>query len=401
MAQVGKNITVAFKVEATLNTAPGASAGEVLRLTPSPGLSLRKDTIRSNEIRDDGLSTVPRHGSRMVQGSYSGELSASSWNTVLAAVARATLTAASTLTESSASLTSIVFGSNYVALTTTTSTGGWVTAGIRVGDVFQITGSSATNNNLNGQVISLTTHTLTVPSNTFTAEATAVSTYSLTRGTKIVNGSTPVRSSYYVDQYYRDLDLSEVFGGCRFTSFTVTGSPNGMAELSVSLMGMSATGLASGSSPYYTSPTEYTTVPLVFADAVIYFDGAKLTTATSFSLTYDTGGSTLPVIGNDTTPDVFDSQARLTGSLSLLREDLDSLTDFAGETELELFVMLQGAQTAPKSYMGFYVPRLKLMGLDAPLGSDSGLIETVPWEAGVKVSATGYDQTLITIVTGA
>jgi len=397
MAQTGRAVKVAYKVEASLNVAPGTSGGEVLRLTASPGLSLRKDPIRSDEIRDDGLSTVPRHGSQSVSGSYSGELSASSFMTPLAAVCRATQTAASTLTQASASLTNIVFGTNYVALTTTTSTGGWVTAGIRVGDVFRITGSSATNNNLNGQVVAMTTHTLTVPNGTFTAEATAVSSYSLTRGTKIFNADSVVRSSYYIDQYEQDNDLSTTFGGCRFTSFTLTGAPNGMAQIALGVMGLSATANASGASPYYTAPTEYTTVPLVFADAVIYFDGAKLTTATEFSLTLDNGGSTLPIIGSTTSPDVFDGSARLSGTLSFLREDLDTLGDFQDEDELELFVLLQAAMTAPKSYMGLYVPRLKLMGLDAPLGSDSALIESVSWEAGVKVAATGYDGALLTI----
>lgn len=399
MAQTGSNVKVNYKVEATLNTAPGASGGETMRITPSAGLSLRKDAIRSAEIRDDGLSTVPRHGSRMVSGSYSGELSVSSWNTILANVARSTLTAASTLTQASASLTSIVFGTNYVALVTTTSTGGWVTAGIRVGDVFQITGSSATNNNTNAQVWAMTTHTLTVNSGAYTAEATAVTSYSLTRGTKIFNADSVVRKSYYVEQYYQDLDLSEVFGGVRFTSFSITGSPNGMADISVGAMGLSAADLASGASPYYTAPTEYTTGPLAFSDAVIGFDGAKLIAATSFSWSLDNGGSTLPVIGSSVGPDVFDGPARLSGTISMLREDLDSLGDFADEDELELFVLLQASMAAPKSYFGLYVPRLKLMGLDAPLGSTSGLIETIPWEAGVKVAATGYDGTLFTVTT--
>ena len=401
MAQTGSNIRVAFRVEASLNVAPGTSGGEVFRLTPSPGLSCRKDAIRSNEIRDDGLSTIARHGSQMVAGSYSGELSASSFNTALAAVARSTQTAASTLTQASVSLTNIVFGTNYVALTTTTSTGGWVNAGIKVGDVFRITGSSATNNNVNAQVWAMTTHTLTVNTGAFTVEATAVSAYSITRGTKIFNADTVVRSSYYFEQYQIDNDLSEVFGGCRFTGLTLNGSPNGMADVAFSVMGLSATALAAGASPYFTAPTEYTTGPLAFSDAFIGFDGARLTTATAFSLSLDNGGATLPVIGNTTSPDVFDGPARLSGSLSFLREDLDTLGDYTDEDELELFILLQAAMTAPKNYVGIYVPRIKIMGLDAPLGSDSALIETVSWEAGVKVAATGYDGCLFTVTTAA
>jgi len=56
--QTGKNIFVDFKLEATLNTAPSTGSAERLRLTPSPGLTLRKQSIRSNEIRSDGLTTM-------------------------------------------------------------------------------------------------------------------------------------------------------------------------------------------------------------------------------------------------------------------------------------------------------------------------------------------------------
>ena len=47
----GKDVIIAYKVESTLNVAPGDTGAEQLRLTPSPGLKLSKEQIRSNEIR--------------------------------------------------------------------------------------------------------------------------------------------------------------------------------------------------------------------------------------------------------------------------------------------------------------------------------------------------------------
>lgn len=398
MPQTGKNLIVAYKVEATLNAAPGATSGEQLRLAPSPGLTLRKQSIRSNEIRSDGLTTVPRHGSRDVAGSYAGELSVSSWETILAAVARATITAASTITEADASLQSITFGTNTVSATTT-GAGGFVSAGIRVGDVFRVTGSGGANDSVNAQVMAVATHTVTVHDGAFTADASAATSFSLTIGRKISNGTTPIRRSYYIDEYNQDIDLSEVFGGCRFTGFEIRGSPNGMAEITVGAMGMSATALATGTSPYYSSPTQYTTDPLAFSDAIISVAGSKVAVATAFSLSCQLTAETLPVIGSDVTPDVFDNELRVSGSISVLREDLANLTSFADEDEIELAVLLQDAGDAPKGYMGIFVPKIKFMGLDAPLGSNSALVETIPFEAGFRASATGYDQTLLSIVT--
>lgn len=397
--QTGKNIVVSFKVEATQNTAPGASGAEQLRLTASPGLSLRKQPIRSAEIRPDGLSTIPRHGSRETAGSFSGELSASSFETVLAAVARATIVAAVTITEATSSLASISFGTNTVTATTTSAGTGFISAGIRVGDVFRVTGTGGANDDLNAQVMAVATHTVTVHDSAFTADASAVTSFSLTVGKKISNGATPVRRTYYFDQYYQDIDVSEVFGGSRFTAFNVTGSPNGMANISVDVLGMSVAALASGASPYYSAPTQYTTNPLVFADAIISLRGTKLAVATAFSLSYQITAQTLPVIGSSVTPDVFDNDTRLTGSISVLREDLANLTSYADEDEIELHVLLQEEGADPKGFMSFFVPKLKFMGLDAPLGGDGALVETIQWEAGVKAAATGYDGTLLTITT--
>lgn len=401
MAQTGKNIQVAFKVEATGNVAPGATGGEVLRLAPSPGLTLRKQSIRSNEIRGDGLTAIARHGSREVAGSYAGEMSVSSWETVLAAVARATITAASAITQATASLASITFGTNTVTATTTSTGSGFLQAGIRVGDVFRVTGTGGANDDFNGQVMAVATHTITVHDGAFTIDASAATAFSLTRGKKITNGTTPIRRTFYIDEYNQDIDLSEVFGGCRFTGFEVRGSPNGMAEITVGVLGMSATALATGTSPYFTAPTTYTTDPLVFADAIISLRGTKITVATAFSLSYQLTAQTLPVIGSDVTPDVFDNEARLTGTLSVLREDLANLSSFADEDEIELAVLLQESGDEPKGYMGLFVPKLKFMGVDAALGSDGAMVETIEWEAGFKASVSGYDQTLLSIVTAA
>lgn len=399
MPQTGHNIIVAYKVEATLNTAPGATSAEQLRLTPSPGLSLRKELVRSAEMRSDLMTAVPRHGSRHVEGSYSGELSVGSFDTLLAAIARATIVSATTLTQASASLASISFTTNTVQATTTSTGSGFLQAGLRVGDVFRITGTSGANNNLNAQVHAVTTHTLTCQTSAFTTEATAITSFSLTIGKKIENGTTPVRRSYYFDQYYQDIDLSEVFGGCRATGFRLRGSPNGMAEIEIGVMGMSASALATGASPYYTSPTQYTSDPLTFVDAYLGFGGATLAVGTGIEINYQVNSQVMPVIGSTVVPDVFDNEARLSGSLTLLREDLDYLTGLANETEYELFVLLQEAESDPKSYFGLFIPRIVLANRDGQLGGGGALVETIPWEAGFKPSATGYDQTLLTICT--
>ena len=88
--QTGKNKIVAFKVEATYNTAPGASGAEQLRIKASPGLTLVKSLINSEEVRSDGQSSIARHGSRQATGTYNVELSVDSFDTVFEALLRST-----------------------------------------------------------------------------------------------------------------------------------------------------------------------------------------------------------------------------------------------------------------------------------------------------------------------
>lgn len=400
--QTGKNLAVYFAVEATLNTAPGTS-GEQFRLTASPGLKLTKTPIRSGEIRSDGLTAIARHGSKSVEGSYSAEMSEGSHDTLYAAVMRCTQVASFDVTNATASLGAISFGTNYCAATVT-GAGSWASAGVRVGDVFRMSGLSgdaASNDDVNAQVIAMTTHTLTVPDGTFTAAATAVATWAAAVGKKMSNPSTPIRRSFYVEQYDQDIDLSTVFGGVRFTGFQITGNPDGMAEVTFNGLGVSATALATGTSPYYTTLTTYSSDPLVFADAVISLGGSTITKATAFSLNYEITAATQPVIGSSVTPDVFDNDARLSGSITILREDLSKLSNFIDEDELELTILLHEPGALPQPYISLFVPKLKFMDNDSQLGQDGARTDTIPWEAGFKASATGYDQTMLTICTSA
>lgn len=401
-SQSRNNVVVAFKVEATYNTAPGATGATQLRLTPSPGLSLQRANVLSNEIRSDGLTTMGRLGSRQASGSYSGEAIVGAYDTIWEALMRCTLSAATTITEASASLASISVPTVSTIQATTTSAGGFVSAGLRVGDVFRLTSFATTaNNNINLEVLAVTTHTLTVVGSPLTVDTNPDTSFTITRLKKAVNPTVPVKRTFYLDEYSTDIDVSEVFGGCKWTSFRVTGAPDGMATVEFGILGASQAVLAAGASPYYTSPTLNTGTPLVFADAQLCYNGTVLANVTAFELNYAINAATQPVIGTTVSPDIFDNQASLSGSISLIRQDLANVSLFLAETELELHVLLVEPESEPKDCLKFYIPRVKLMGVDAPIGGDGAMVETIQFTTGKKEAATGYDATLLTISSSA
>jgi len=396
--QTGKNMYVAFKVETVFDQIHGTLTGaEKLRINPSPGLNMTRPTIKPGEIRSDLMTQMPRLGSRSVAGNYNCDLSINSFDTIFEAVLRATWVAAVAITQ--ATMTSI---------TTTTSTivaagGSWITQGVRVGDVVRLTDhDTVANNNINLVVKSVVAATITVVGTPLTIDAGADNTFTLTILKKLKNATVPVRRSFYIEEYNQDIDQSEGYGGCRWSGFTLRGGPDTMATIELRAVGASQAGFAIGDSPLYDTPTLRTDIGLVMVDAGIYRDGVALATCTSFELNCDLNAQGLAIIGGTTTPDVFDNETMLSGSLSMLREDLTYITALGAETEYTLQLLLvEPDATAPIDCLSIHLPRIKFVGVDTPLGQDGGMIQTCPFEVGLEeaVAASGIDEVMMTICT--
>jgi hypothetical protein len=83
----------------------------------------------------------------------------------------------------------------------------------------------------------------------------------------------------------------------------------------------------------------------------------------------------------------------------LVREDLTYLTAFDAETEFSLSILLEEATGTPKSAVGLYLPLFTLDDASAPIGSDGAMIQTLPFTMALNPSASGYDQTMLSICT--
>jgi len=83
------------------------------------------------------------------------------------------------------------------------------------------------------------------------------------------------------------------------------------------------------------------------------------------------------VIGNFVSPDVYMNKLRVSGDISMVRQDLQGLTDFEAETEFEIKIVLQAPTAAPKLTFAIIMRRCKIMDLDAPFsGGDAAKVET-------------------------
>jgi hypothetical protein len=392
----------AVKVQGALGTQASGSDAKVLRQTGGQGGSMTKAAIESNEVRRDGLSTRGRHGLQKTNGSYSHELSLGGFDDILEAVMRGTWGSAN-LAITEADMTSITTGANTIVA----AAGSWITEGLTVGDVVVLTGhSSAGNNSRNLRVTGVTALTLTV-AETLTVNAVADTAFTLTRtGRVLVNpgAGSLVKRYFTVEEYEYDQDQSELFTDCVWSSFNISMQPNGHVLLNTSWVG---TGqfevLATGSSPHFSAPTTATGVPLAVVEASVRLGTGDLLDLTSFDITVDNQAVAPDVISSSPyAPDVFSGSEMVTMNLTMLRKDLQAVSDFIDETPLSLHVLLQENETAPASFVSIYVPNFTLGSATKSALAKQGGPRTVTIAVpaalvGIDNTGAGYSATAVKI----
>jgi hypothetical protein len=388
--QTGANVLAAIKAEVTTGVAATATGATRIRFIGTQGLELKTTPITSQEKTTAALTPMGRLGSKMVDGSYDSEISTGGHMTYWTeGIMRAAYVTSAVI--GFGTMTTVALGTN----TVTAAAGDWIaTQGLRVGDIFTVTGTTTSaNNNLRTPITAIGTLTLTVPAGTFVTLA-ATATGTITRLRKVVNGTSPVRMSYTIEQYDGDTDLSELFLGCRQIGLDLDFKPNQMATAKATYLGMDRTALTTGTSPWYTSPTLTSSLSLVADDSAVYQSGTAVTTFTGLSLSFQITAKGEPVIGSRVSPDVFDNDLAVSGTITGLRSDFATLTLFDAETEFDILAILKEplAAGSPQACFAVYIPRVKIASVAAPVGGGDGAkIETRTLLIGPKTPTTGYD----------
>ncbi len=284
----------------------------------------------------------------------------------------------------------------------TATTGSFIAQGVKVGDVFTVSGTSVSgNNNTNRIVTAVGTLTLTTTTGAFTTLA-ATTTGTLTIHKKLITPATPTRYSHTVEQNDTDIDLSELFTGCRAIGVKLSFAPGQMAKATYSLLGVDRTALATGTSPYFTSPTLTTSLGLIADDSSIRYNGAPVALFTGFDIDLQITAKGEPVIGSLTTPDIFDNNLKVVGTITGLRQDFSNLTLYDAETEFVISIVLAEPTGSPPACLSVYIPRAKISQLTAPVGGGDGAkIETLTLMIGPKTADTSHDGTIASFTSSA
>lgn len=403
--QSADGFDINFKVETTEGTAAtgGSATGERLRYTKGAGaFHLRRVLIESQVVRDDGNVGEPRLGSKFTEAELPVELAQGEFDTLLEALLRSTWVSPVTVTfDNGAALTSLtVNSSSQVTFAGTTTP---AAAGLREGDVFTLANmSNAANNGVRARVKTITGSVVDLHGTPLTTQA-ADPACTLTIAKKLSQAATPTKRTFTFENYAEDVDLSELWLGQRVVGMRLQFGADGMVTATFRLIGLDRTTLATGASPYFTSPTEYTSTQLVAADASITYNGSAIATLTGLTLDFSIAAQSEATIGAVVRPGSFDNAMTVTGEATGHLTDLSDNALYDAETKFALSLMLVEPESEPKSFLHFHFGGAKLLevGPASGLGGDGAYIHQRRFAFTPVVAATGRDAGVCTISTAA
>ncbi|MGG5810940.1 phage tail tube protein [Falsiroseomonas sp. CW058] len=386
----GVNKRVVVARETTYGT-QGSGPGFEMRRVQSV-LNFSKDSIQNDEILTSGQIRDVRHGVGRVNGQITGNLApGSSWPLIESLLRR----------DFSASVNSGALVNVAAAAgppgTFTRAAGSFVTDGFRVGDVVRWTGwatTGAANNNVNYRIIALTATVMTV-AGTVAAKVAGDSVTCTRVGKRTFTPATGrTNPSFSIEHWFSDVNMSELFTGCRTTQMSLNIPATGPVPLSASIMGRA---LTTGASAVYSSPTApVVSDAVVGATSLIRVNGADQVIVTGMQINMQVNSQATPVAGSLFLPDIFQGVLSVSGSISAYCDGVSLRDLFLNETSLGINVLLTNSPAANADFISIHLPRVKFMSADKN-DSDTAIFEQFQFVA-LENTSSAANEELTTIV---
>lgn len=383
---IGINKVVAYKEETNWGEVPtNTGAKQIRRVTAD--FNLVKENYSSNEIRTDYQTSDFRHGVRSAEGSISGELSPGAYADFYAALLARDFTAVAGT--ASAEVTIAASGTNF---SITRTAGDWLADGIKVGHIVRMTGAglNAANVGNNLLVIGVTATVLTVKvlsSTSLVAEGpiTAVALAPVGKETYIPQtGHTD--KSFTFEQWYSDIEESEVYSGVKFASASISLPATGLVTTEFSAMGKDLT--QSGVTQYFSSPTAAGTNG-IFASVqgALIVNGTEGACITDATISIERAQENAICVGSNSISEMFVGKINVTGSLSAYFSDSTLRNYFDDETEVTIVLALTTSEAKDADAMSIVLPRVKL-GSASAADTELGITQSIDFTALLKDANT-------------
>ena len=368
------------KKQTALGTKAAAAGAQVYRRVTST-IDLAKDTYKSNEIRPSRQRSDFRHGVRRVEGTINGELSVGTYSEFMASVLRSAWAATSAYA-AGIDVTAAATSPQFVD-----ASGGFLTAGLKVGMVGRWTGfaggSATTNNDRNFLITALTATDMTgvfLDGTAVVADAAGDSVTFTPVGKSIfIPTSGHTRDYWTIEHDFSDITQSEQFTDCVFGAMNVQLPATGMATVDFPVMGLD---MDTSTAAYFTTPTAVSSGDnLAAVNGAVYVAGTAVGYITSMDLSINGNMTSVGgVVGSNVSPDITPGGFDVTGNMTVLFQDATMRDYFVNETEVSVIAAFTTNNTATAGFQVFTMPIVKIGGAGKDDG-EKGLVMTMPWTA--------------------
>lgn len=389
----GLRKVVAYKKELSFGTLASPVGAQAIRRVTS-NFNLTKETYQSEEIRTDYQMVDFRHGVRSVEGNISGELSPGTYSDFIG----------SALGRDFAALTVSSIGSTTIAgtgptYTITRSTGSFLGDGLRVGHVIRLAGFAIANNTKNLLVVTLTATVATVivlNGSTLTGETVATGgSYVVPGKSTFVPSTGHTEDSYTVEEWYSDIEQSEVTVGNKINTLGMQLPATGLTTIDIAFMGQDLK--QTGVTQYFTSPSAQNTNGIFAAvNGALVVQGQVVAIVTGLSININKNLSSEAVVGSNIKPEMYEGRTLVDGEFSTLFQNRTFSDYFKDETEVALVCALTTSTLGNADFMAITLPRIKL-GSDTKDDGEKGIVASNSFQA-LKGSGVGnYEVTTIMV----
>lgn len=388
-----------IKKQTALASAASGSGGQLLRRRTSTFTAMR-DTFEADEIITHQQSTGVTYGLKKTTGKIDGLLSPATYKMLFQSLLRSDFVATAAYaagTDVTAAATSPHF---------VDASGGFLTAGLKVGDVGRWTGfagGSATNNNSRNFLITALTATnmtgVFLDGSAVVADAAGDSVTFTVVGKKSMPPLTGHTNDYYtIEEFYSDVVKSETFTDSQVTQADIGLPATGNATCSFDFKGL---GRTLGVAQVLTTPTSETTTPIMTAvQGAVYVNGTVVGNCTGAQLSISGSfGDPEAVLGSNNATDNQRGKVKVSGQFTGLFDSTTIQAFFDAETPVSLILVVTDQDTATSSFVTFTMGRIKITG-DAPDDGEKNIVRTYPFTAEINSAggtALAWDQTIITM----
>lgn len=387
------------KKQAALGTKADAAGAQVFRRVTST-IDLAKETYESNEIRTSMQKADFRHGVRSVAGTINGELSVGTYQDFMGSVLRSAW-AATNAYNAGTDVTAAATAPQFVD-----ASGGFLTAGLKVGMVGRWTGfagGSATTNNARNFLI--TALTATNMSGVFLDGTAVVAdaagddvTFTPVGKSVYIPASSHTRDYWTIEHNYADITQAEQFTDCVLASMNVKLPATGMATVDFPVIGLD---MDTSTSAYFTTPTAVSSGDILAAvNGAVYVNGTAVALITSMDININGNASSVGgVVGSNVAPDITPGSIAVSGSMTVLLQDATMRDYFVNETEVSVVCAFTTNNTATAGFQTYTMPVVKVGGAGKDDG-EKGIVMTMPFVALENTAGgagTAHNATTITI----